>query len=68
MQKNNIRIIVEVIVGVILAYYAGAMVNFFPFIGDDLLMREIGFCTLIICTVIAVCTCIIISNNNDKSK
>lgn len=66
MQKNNIRIIVGVIVGVIFAYYAGAMMNFFPFIGDDLLMREIGFCTLIICTVIAICTCIIISNDKDK--
>lgn len=68
MKNNNIRILVGVIVGVICAYYLGAMMNFFPFIGDNLVMREIGFCTLIICTVVAICTCIIISHDNDKSE
>lgn len=68
MKNNNIRIIVGVIVGVICTYYLGAMMNFFPFIGDDLVMCEIGFCTLIICTVVAICTCIIISHDNDKSE
>ena len=47
-------------------FYFGAMVNFFPFIGNDLIAREIGFCTLIICGVIAVCTCIILSQINKK--
>lgn len=45
---------------VIALFYVGAMFNFFPFIGDDLIVREIGFCTLIICLTIAVCTCIIL--------
>ena len=62
MENKMIKMIVGVIVGVIAAYYAGAMFNFFPFIAGDLTISAIGFCTLIICVVIAVCTCVIISN------
>ena len=65
MESKMTKIIVGVIIGVIIAYYIGAMFNFFPFIADDLTIRAIGFCTLIICVVIAICTCIIISNKRE---
>jgi hypothetical protein len=60
MKKNNVKMILGIGFAVIALFYAGAMFNFFPFIGDDLIVREIGFCTLIICLTIAVCTCIIL--------
>ena len=60
-MKDYLKIILGTVLGTILAWYAGAMLGFFPFAGNDLAVREIGFCTLIICTVIAVCTCIILS-------
>lgn len=63
-MNQNTRFVLYVIVGVIAAYYVGAMLNFFPFLADDLEIRAIGFCTLIICTVIAVCTCVL--KNKDK--
>lgn len=54
------KFVLLIILGAIIAFYAGAMVNFFPFIGDDLTINAIGFCTIIICAVVAVCThCII---------
>ena len=65
MESKMIRIIVGVIIGVIIAFYAGAMFNFFPFIAGDLTISAVGFCTLIICVVIAVCTCVIISNKKE---
>ena len=64
-EKKIIRLIVCVIVCVIAAYYAGAMFNFFPFIAGDLTISAIGLCTLIICVVIAVCTCIILSHKKE---
>lgn len=60
-MKDNIKIIISTIIGTVIAFYVGAMFNFFPFIGKDLIMREIGFCTLIICTVIAICSCVILN-------
>ena len=65
MKNKMTKILLSVIIGIIIAYYIGAMFNFFPFIADDLTIRAIGFCTLIISVVIAVCTCIIISNKKE---
>jgi len=64
MNITKRKLILGVLFGVIILFYTGAMFNFFPFIGNDLVSNEIGFCTLIICLVIAVCTCIIL----EKSK
>lgn len=58
-MSKNVRFVLSVMIGVIVAYYAGAMFDFFPFLADDFAVRAIGFCTLIICTVVAICTCII---------
>ena len=60
------NLVLFVIMGVIIAFYAGAMLNFFPFIGDDLTIKAIGFCTLIICTVVAVCTHFIMEKMDKK--
>lgn len=65
-NKDYIKIVLGVIGGTLLAYYAGAMIDFLPFYANDLVMREIGFCTLIICTVIAACTCLIINEIRKK--
>lgn len=62
MRKKHIKIILGISFAVIALFYIGAMFNFFPFIGNDLIAREIGFCTLIICLTIAICTCIILEN------
>lgn len=55
-MSKNVRFVLSVMIGVIGAYYVGAMFDFFPFIADDFAVRAIGFCTLIICTVVAIGT------------
>lgn len=61
MNITKRKLIWGVLIGVIILFYTGAMFNFFPFtIVNDLVLRGVGFCTLIICLVIAVCTCIIL--------
>lgn len=44
------------IIGVILAIFVGGFLDFYPCIGNDLIAREIQFCTIIICSVIIICT------------
>lgn len=60
MENNKISLIIGVGIGVIALFYMDAMFDFFPFIADDLVIRALGFCTLIIGLVIAVCTCLIL--------
>ena len=61
MKKKKIRLIVGTVLGAVALFYIGAMFGFFPFtICDDLVIRAVAFCTLIICLVISVCTCFII--------
>lgn len=66
MQKKKIALIAGVVIGVVFSYYIGGMFGFFPFIADDLVVRALGFCTLIICSVIAICTCILLDSFNKK--
>ena len=55
MEKKKIRLIVGVVIGVVVLF------GFFPFtVCDDLVIRAVAFCTLIIYLVIAVCTFFII--------
>lgn len=68
MLRKEVRFIVGIAIGVVVAFYVGAMWNFAPFLGDDLGIRAIGFCTLIICVVMAICTCIIIDKIEDRKK
>lgn len=61
MKNQKMRLIIGVVLGVVVLFYIGAMFGFFPFtICDDLVIQAVAFCTLIICLVIAVCTCFII--------
>lgn len=60
MNKHDLLFLVRIAVGVTILWYIGISFGFFPFMGD-----EIGYCTLIICLVIAVCTLYII-HHNDK--
>jgi accessory gene regulator protein AgrB len=62
-MNDKTRFVLSVIVGVIVSYYAGAMYSFFPFnfIRNDS-VGAVGFSTLIICTVIAICTIVVKDN------
>ena len=60
MPIRCIRLILGIVFGVVAAYYVGAMINFQPFVADDLTISAIGFGTLIVSAVIAVCSCVII--------
>ena len=66
-MKKGWSFILGVVVGVIAAFYIGGMCNFFPFIADDFAVREIGFCTLIVCALVAICTYLIISKIEKKN-
>ncbi len=55
MKNKKISFVIGIGMCVVLLFYVGAM--FVPFIADDLVIRAMGFCTLIICLVIAACTC-----------
>ena len=61
MKKQSKKIILSIGIGTIVALVRGAFLSFYPFIGDDLIVREIQFCTFIVCITIAICTAIIIS-------
>lgn len=61
------RFVLLTIVGFVIGYYAGGMTNFFPFLGD-MTIRATGFCSLIVCTVVAICTYIIIKKIDETNK
>lgn len=66
MGNNIIRIVVSIIIGYIVLWYAGAMLNFLPFLADDFAVRAIGFTGLIICVVVVLCAYWIISEIKKK--
>lgn len=50
------RKMAAVTVGFIIAWYAGAMVNFFPFsIAGDLTVNAIAYTGLLVCVVMVLC-------------
>lgn len=57
---NALKFVLSVIGGAVVAFYVGAMFGFFPFFANNLMIRAVGFSTVIICAVIAICTCIIV--------
>lgn len=61
MEKENKKIILYIGIGVGIALICGAFFDFYPFLGNDLVVREIQFCTFVICIVMAICTAVIIS-------
>lgn len=64
---NLMRYVILTIVGFVIGYYAGGMYNFFPFLGD-MTIRATGFCSLIVCTVVTICTYIIIEKIDENNK
>ncbi len=50
------REIAAIIIGFIGLWYAGAMLNFFPFMADDLSIGAVGFTGLLLCIVVVLCT------------
>lgn len=54
------REIAAIIIGFIALWFAGAMLNFFPFWADDLCIGAVGFTGLLLCAVIVICACRII--------
>lgn len=55
MDKED-RFVVGIFVASVVAYYVGANTGFFPFFAGDYVVEVIGYCTMIICTVVAFCT------------
>ena len=60
MEKDILRMAIFIVVHYFVLWYAGAMLNFFPFYAGDLAICAIGFTGLMLCVVIVVCTCWII--------
>ena len=67
-MSEKTRFILCIVVVAIVAFYAGAMFSFFPFWFDNAAVQAVGFGTLIICTVIAVCTCVIVDAVKGKQQ
>lgn len=61
-MKQEKKIAIVIVVGTAIALLLGCMIDFLPFLGDDLIVREIQYCTFLICVVISVCTYIILSH------
>lgn len=60
-EKFYTKIILYCVGGFILFYYIFAFFDFVPFIADDLTNKVIPLCSMLVCTVVAVCTCLIIN-------
>ena len=52
MKKFHIVFIA--LIGVIIVLFLGGMFNFYPFLGTDLIVREVQFCTFLICLVMII--------------
>ncbi len=59
-MDKNLKNALALVVGYIVLWYAGAMFNFFPFLGDSA-----GYTGLLLCGVLAVCTCRVGERQND---
>jgi hypothetical protein len=66
MKRKTIWFYVKVILSVYAAWFLGAMFDFSFFPADDPVVREIAYCTMIICVNIAVCANKICKHSNRK--
>lgn len=66
MKKESVFFVLKICIGVYFVFYLGGMFDFLPFFASDLIASEIGFCTMIICAVIAICTNKIINEIRDR--
>lgn len=67
-MKDVTRNAISMIVGFIVLWYGGAMLNFFPFVGGDLVINAVGFTGLLIVIVVVICTCWIIDELGKNRK
>lgn len=49
-------------IGAIGTLILGSAIEFYPFLGDEIVVREIQFCSSVICIVVLMCTNIVITN------
>ena len=66
MNKGMFQVVFTIIIGYIVFWYAGGMINFIPFIANDFAVRAIGFTGLLLCSVIVFCACWIIREMKKK--
>lgn len=64
-MSDMTRNAVCIIIGFIVLWYAGAMIGFFPFVGDS---AEVGYTGLLVVIAIVACTCWIIETITKKDK
>lgn len=67
-MKDIERNAICLVVGFIILWYAGAMFNFFPFIGGDLTINAVGYTGFMVVIVIVICTCWIVDTIRNKSE
>lgn len=65
-MKDTVRNTMCLAVGFIVLWYAGAMVDFFPFAGDDLAIRAAGFTGLLVVLAVAACACWVVAEIRKK--
>ena len=67
--KKDVKFTIKVAAYVYIAWCVGGMLDFSFFLANSLVVREIGYCTLLLCIVISMCTNRLISNSSSiKSK
>ena len=57
---------IAIVIGFIVLWYCGAMLDFFPFTADIFAVKAIGYTGLLLCIVIVYCTYRIISEIKKK--
>ena len=67
-MRSNIKKAIAIIAGFTVLWYAGAMLDFFPFWGDDLVIGAVGFTGLLICAALVLCTCWIMDELRKMGK
>ena len=61
-MKREKKFVITVIIGTLILLTLGCMLDFHPFLGDDLIVREVQWCTLLVCAVIAICAYMVIDS------
>lgn len=67
-MSRNTKNALAIVIGFIALWYAGAMFNFFPFMGNDLAVSAVGYTGLLLCIVLVICACWIIDEVNRAGK
>ena len=59
-MRDLVRYALCMVLEFVVLWYMGAMLNFFPFLGDDLALRAVGYTGFLVTVFLAVSTCWII--------